>query len=223
MPDTQPLVVCVDVGSIANRRFAWAAATREDGHEIAEAVRHVSASLEGGHDITETARRVSEALWGGRRVALGFECPGWIPVRDEPAELGRSRPGEGRHPWSGGPGATVLATGIAQISWMLRAVANDRPSTKATTQIESWDQGRPLLLWEAFVAGERKPDAEDPDIGDACAGVQAFMKKTTLEPDAPTGTAVNLLSVLASWAGLDIVADEHKLPFSVYAPPAPGT
>lgn len=204
MLDRRQLVVCVDVGSIATGKFGWAAS---DGTH--------------GSDIHAAAEVVTKALDETRQVALGFECPGWIPVRDAPAELGRSRPGEGRYPWSGGPGATVIATGIAQISWLLGRIAESRsgPSqTSATTDRGKWSEDRPLLLWEAFVAGDRKPAGTTSDLADAEAGVKAFDREQTLSFEQPAGTAVNLLALLATWAGVNVDLAEHRQAFPIYAP-----
>lgn len=217
MAEDDCLVVCADIGSIANGNFAWA--TSDD---------------ETYASIDDLAARVAEALTSGTLVALGFECPGWVPVPSPSAHLGRGRPGEDRHPWSGGPGASVLATGLAQISWILRALNSPPLDVPATTVRSAWGQDRPLLLWEAFVAGDRKPDdGAGGHKADAAAGVEAFRSGRTLETPPGKGYSafegsdaapLNLLALIAGWALLDIDEAEQRQAFPIYAPsrPEPG-
>ena len=214
MAEDDCLVVCADIGSVPNRKFAWAASTGE--------------TEESTDDL---AARVAEALASGKRVALGFECPGWVPVPTISADLGRGRAGEGGHPWSGGPGAAVLATGLAQISWILRAVNQPPLGVSATTVRSAWGEDKPLLLWEAFVAGDRKPvESAGGHKADAAAGVEAFLRGATLAPtpgehnstsEATEGSPLNVLALLASWARLNIDEDEQRQYFPIYAPSRP--
>ena len=49
-----------------------------------------------GKDIRRLAAFVARSLAAEEKVALGFECPLWIPpVADEPCRLTRARQGEG--------------------------------------------------------------------------------------------------------------------------------
>lgn len=75
----------------------------------------------------------------GDRVALGFECPAWIPVPQNAIDLGAKRNGEGRYPWSAGAGAGALATGLAQIAWILRNLNQSEQSK--VSQEGRWAQG----------------------------------------------------------------------------------
>jgi hypothetical protein len=91
-------VYCADVGSVSNQRFAWA---RADSKQP-------DAEMEDGHDdIRELAERVAEDLSRGEAVALGFECPLFVPVPDDPIRLGKCRDGEGNRARS-----TSMAIGI---------------------------------------------------------------------------------------------------------------
>jgi|SRR6202035_1554918 len=97
-------IFCVDVGSIAGGKFAWS-----DG-------------LPENSDSSSPCRLVDSVvgiLNSGRKVALGFECPLFIPVRDDVKAICRARRGEGNRPWSAGTGSAVLATGVAQTTWIL--------------------------------------------------------------------------------------------------------
>lgn len=69
--------------------------------------------------------------------------------------------------------------------------------------------------------GDRKPasDAAKQHIADARAGVQAFSKGQVINGSDATGDAVNLLALLADWAGLSMSVDERHQPLPIYGPP----
>lgn len=208
-------VVCVDVGSVRRGKFAWYSNARRHGSNPDTLVAYL-------HTLRES----------GDRVALGFECPAWIPVPQDAIDLGAKRNGEGRYPWSAGAGAGALATGLAQIAWTLKNLAHSEQSQSrmkateltVTTSRERWNTAKAgeWLLWEAFVPGDRKPasDAAKQHIADARAGVDAFKKIQVINDSDPTGDAVNLLAVMADWAGLSVSADEKHQPLPIYGPPA---
>ena len=156
----QPAIFCVDVGSAAKMRFGWA------GRLSAGEQLH-------GTDVEELCERVACSLNGGERVALGFECPLFIPLASEPNRLTRARIGEGNRPWSAAAGCAALATGLAQASFVLARV---RAVVASETSVSlKWPEfiARPsgLLLWEAFVSRTAKSETHS---GDAEAAVRAF-------------------------------------------------
>jgi hypothetical protein len=81
-------IACADVGSVATARFGWAIRDQPDGIEEAP----------DSGSITAFADAVIARLRLGRSVALGFECPLFVPLRTEPSELTRRRAGEGNRP-----------------------------------------------------------------------------------------------------------------------------
>lgn len=154
--DELPYVVCADVGSVANGRFGWA-----------------SSQGDGGTLPGSLAVAVSHQLRAGRPVALGFECPLFVPVPRDEQRLGCARIGEGARAWSAGAGAGSLATGLAQVTWVLREVRKAVGSN--CRAYLDWSAfcaaGAGLFVWEAFVTASAK--AAD-HCGDARTGVQAF-------------------------------------------------
>lgn len=143
-----PAIYCADIGSVANRRFGWAR-TEAAGHEIE---RH-----RGGTEIDELVDAVSADLIAGRTVALGFECPLYLPVPEQALQLGRARAGEGNRSWSAGAGAGALATGAVQVAWTLRELRRRVPRTPALLEWRAFVRaGRGLFLWEAFVTDRAK-------------------------------------------------------------------
>jgi hypothetical protein len=165
------VIYCADIGSVCGNRFGWArvgdgsAVERGDGKSIAALVDSVAGDLSGGP------------------VALGFECPLWLPLPERSARLGKARANEGARPWSAGAGAAVLATGMVQIPWILERLKEKVPATEAHLDWPTFRQGaRGLFLWEAFVSGAAKestnlPPDMDPDVRDATIAARRFAEE----------------------------------------------
>ena len=187
------VVYCADIGSVAKGRFAWARASTRPNSRVST-----------GTDIQRLVTQVASDLNSGHKVALGFECPLWVPVACDPMELTSARCGEGNHPWSAAAGATSLATGLTETSWILSGIRKASPHVKAYLdwpRFRTADSG--LFLWEAFVTGENRTGSSHQD--DAAAAVCAFIK--TL-PDPTTSNAVtsphkvrSLIGAALLWAG----------------------
>jgi hypothetical protein len=82
------VVFCADVGSVRSGRFGWAC-----GSPPTDDAREVNAS-----SPQHLADAVAEQLGAGRAVALGFECPLFVPVPEVAERLGAARAGEGNRP-----------------------------------------------------------------------------------------------------------------------------
>jgi len=140
------VVYCADIGSIPEERFGWARISA--GSPRNEFL---------GTSIEALVERVAQDLAEERPVALGFECPLFIPVRDDRMSLTRARQGEGQWPWSAGAGAQVLVTGLAQIVWILARLREIAPEAKAFVDWQEFAAaGDGLFIWEAFVSGPSK-------------------------------------------------------------------
>jgi hypothetical protein len=192
-------VFCADIGSIARGKFAWA--RRLPGEPEEEL--HAPASIE------SLTGAVVYHLERERPVALGFEMPLFIPVPFAVEQLGKARPCDKSAPaWSSNVGASVLATGLPQIAWVLREVREHVPD--ATLHFR-WDpfaethQG--LLLWEAFVTRDAKGATDEED---ATIGVKAFCAQLPNPGDAnayETEHPWSLAAAAAMWAGWDVPAE----------------
>lgn len=159
-------VYCADIGSIAKGNFGWARLEPDVD------------SMECDQRIDEMVERLAMDLHATRPVALGFECPLWIPVPEASSELGMGRPNEGSPSWSSQTGGCVLATGLAQVSWVLRELKARVPEVRGFVE---WDNftaaaGCRTFLWEAFVSGAAKADREasDSHTRDAETGARRF-------------------------------------------------
>ena len=172
--------ICADVGSVAKGNFAW----------------WTSEGRTGTAPSTLAAHLVS-LLNQGSRIALGFECPLFVPLVEDEAFLTRGRPGEGSRPWSAGAGCGALATGLVEVAWVLQAV---RPQlTVEAVAFVDWEKfvNAPagLFLWEAFVSGTGKRGSH---IADAQAAGEAFLRSL---PDPTKTNAIHCTSPVYSLAG----------------------
>ena len=150
-----PIVICADIGSVKKGNFAWCDDRDVQGNTPSSLARHVADSLNGGH-----------------AVALGFECPLFVPLVEQEDSLTSARPGEGCRAWSAGAGCGALATGLVQVAWVLRQThAWLQRSVTAHLKWEAFEAVGGLFLWEAFVSGVRKGDDH---VADARLAVKAF-------------------------------------------------
>ena len=189
-------VFCADIGSIRKDNFGWASAAIDQNRQ--------ATSSKGSKDIQKLANEVGKRLKEGSKVALGFECPLWVPVYDTPEELTSSRCGDGSRPWSASAGAGSLATGLAEYNWILEKIRKKSPNSEAFLDWDSYKRSpKGLFLWEAFVSGVAKKHShtgdakEDPHIRDAkkavCQFVQGLPSPEKLNAVHPASLTVSLI------------------------------
>ncbi len=185
------IVFCADVGSVRSGNFGWACSVRAGAIEDRDT-----------SSPAELAGAVAERLLEHRPVALGFECPLFVPVPQSDRELGAARGGEGNRAWSAGAGTGALATGLVQAAWVLDAIRQRCSDTRLHLVWEAFARARSgLLIWEAFVSAGAKGLSH---VDDAMIAVEAF-KRTLPDPAAAsTITAerpLSLAGVAAIWSG----------------------
>jgi len=177
-------ILCADIGSVAGGKFGWAA------------LRLPEETVCTGRDMADFVSKVVEGLRRGR-VALGFECPLFVPLADEPRDLTRARRGEGSHAWSGGAGCGALATGLVQVTWILARAKEALPVTFPAflkwSQFEQAEKG--LFLWEAFVTAGAKAAS---DAGDAEVAVRDFFRCLGRLDDASAVRETHVLSLVGA-------------------------
>jgi hypothetical protein len=131
---------CADVGSVRSGNFGWACASVTQG----------DVSAAGGPSPGDLVAAVAAQLGAGCPVALGFECPLFVPVPEAAARLGTARAGEGNRAWSAGAGSGAMATGLVQAAWILDAIHSRCSDATLHLDWESFADARSgLLLWEA--------------------------------------------------------------------------
>ena len=183
------VICCADIGSIKERKFGWASDP-------------IARNRNAGR-IDELSSFVVEMLGMDRRVALGFECPLWVPIPDEPSKLGSKRSDEGKYPWAAGAGASTLAIGLAEIAWILIEIRRQAPGVAAFLDWKDFERAHDgLFVWEAFVAGEVKTDSHE---GDAQIAVDAF-KEALPDPRqrnalVPGRRTLSLIGGALLWSG----------------------
>ena len=151
-----PLIVhCADIGSVSRGNFGWARLVIDERNPACTT----------GRDIRKFADAIATDLNSGAHVAVGFECPLFVPVPEDPEGLTSARPGEGDRAWSAGAGAGSLATGLTEAIWILDRV-------KRNTSIASavfvkwqpfWSATGGLFIWEAFVTKTAKTGTHQRD------------------------------------------------------------
>lgn len=135
------------------------------------------------------------------KVALGFECPLFVPMHERPSDLTARRSGEAGRPWSAAAGACSMGVGMVQALWLLDRVRRELkpvpPVFFEWTGFANASSG--LFVWEAFVSGTAKAaiDAESPHCEDAMVGLLAFKQSL---PDPPAVNAIDE-EVVMSLAG----------------------
>ena len=185
-------ICCADIGSVDKGRFGWASLSIESPAEESS-----------GRDIRKFSDFVAQRLAGGKKVALGFECPLWVPIADEPTELTRARDGEGNRSYSAGAGPASLVTGLTEVTWILHRIRQASRNVDAFlnwTRFERAQHG--LFLWEALVTGKGKTSSHESD---ARAAVDAF-RSTLPDPTSrnalnPTPRTRSLIGAALLWAG----------------------
>src|SRR5262249_29786506 len=147
------------------------------------------------------ADAIAADLNSGNHVAVGFECPLFVPVPDRPEGLTSARPGGGDRARSAGAGAGSLATGLTAAGWIL-----DRGKAEAAGTACAFLQWEPfraapagLFVWEAFVSRAAKTDTH---CGDAEAGARRFRDSL---PDPEQRNAVVCVGRVRSLIGAAVL------------------
>ncbi|MBC8555999.1 hypothetical protein [Desulfobacula sp.] len=137
-------IFCADVGSIKKNKFGWAAVLSDD-EELS------------GTDIREFAKEIVKQIEKNTKVAIGFECPLFVPVRSNPVFVNSVRNGEGNRSWSAGAGTGALATGLVEVLWVFNEIS--RILGKKPQAVFQWPKfldSESIFLWEAFVTSTAK-------------------------------------------------------------------
>lgn len=180
------VIYCADIGSIKNKKFGWCRG------ELG-----IRRTFTLGVNIEDFATGIASDLLNGRKVALGFECPLFVPITENSLNLTSARKGEGDRAWSAGAGCGALATGLTETAWVLGRI-------KELAEVEikvtfDWDEfiKKPLnlFIWEAFVSKESKVQTHQ---GDAEVAVKTFINKYPDIVQANAVTAENPYNLIAA-------------------------
>lgn len=189
-------IYACDVGSCRRGNFAWARIGPE------RSARPVSSA-----DIELLVLALRKDLTDGLNIALGFEAPSFVPVPDDPEDIGRARVGEGNRPFSAGAGASAALVGLQQAGWIMGRLRGDTEKYSVTTDWGSWPHSSAtILLWEAFVSGSAKGECHADDA--VTATLEFYRKETSLCSDVTCQSALSLVGAAALWSGL---CEDHTI------------
>ncbi len=195
------IVAAVDVGSIRKGNFGW--------------FRRAGTTTADGRGPEGLVSLLGDDLAAGGRVALGFECPLFVPLPQQPEDLGSRRPGEGNRPWSVAAGAASLTTGLQQVAWLLWRLGDEALDITPTLHWHELQDGTAnLLVWEAFVSGAGKPTPRpgvSGHVADAEAAVEEFNRRVSrgdpTSDSKPVGQVYSLVGAALLRAGLTTELD----------------
>jgi hypothetical protein len=159
------VVWAADIGSIQMEKFGWCRLAGLSSEKT-------------GAKIDEFADGIACDLNDGLRIAVGFECPLFVPVSKESEDLTKARDGEGNHPWSAGAGCGALTTGLPECVWIFERI---REKTTVIVQPTfNWNElcegNANLFIWEAMITGSSGVKADEIE--------PASLEKTVHENDA---------------------------------------
>ena len=181
-------IYCADVGSIKNNNFGWA--------KISTGCDETKS----GTNITDFAINIANSIKSNIPVSLGFECPLFLPVRDDPVRVNGARIGEGNRPWSSGAGVGAMGTGLVEALWVMREINKQLSSPPLATMC--WDQfvegNADVYIWEAFVTASAKGITHSDD---ALIAVREFVKALPTPEKANAIDETDALSLIGA-AGL---------------------
>lgn len=187
------VIYACDIGSVRAGTFAWARALPGMGNPCAS------------QDIDALARRLVEDVNASMSVALGFECPLFMPVPGESDRLNCGRQGEGNRSMFAPAGAAVATLGLHEAAWILRQIRERVPAPPRYSL--DWCAWPPegevphLLLWEAFVSGAAHDDSHERDAATAVA----FFRTNEQDLNAANAVAadrpLSMVHTAALWAG----------------------
>jgi hypothetical protein len=202
-------VCCADIGSVKNGNFGWA--LRDYPEPLREVPERAS--------ISEFAEAIEERLRAGRSVALGFECPLFVPFREQPDELTSARRGEGNRAWSAGAGASSLVTGLVETAWLLAHIRESLTPVPKLTM--SWDEFTEvpvaLFLWEAFVSRDAKAGSHHGDAGVAVESFCNALPDPSQDNMIDEKSVFSLIGAAALRGGWDVPEEVLSAPCIVVA------
>jgi hypothetical protein len=177
-------IYCADIGSVKRGNFAWA--------------RIINKSERTSDNIRELVSVIARDLSAGLKVALGFECPLFVPIAEDPINLTSARIGEGSRAWSAGAGCGSLATGLTETTWILEKLIEHIkvPAFLGWEEFKKADAG--LFIWEAFVSVKPVSTVRNQNIYDALVAARTFDKKRLDEPFESQITCKNARSLIGA-------------------------
>lgn len=175
----KPIVWTADIGSVEKKHFGWCRSTSTKDYKTER-------------DICNFAEGIAIDLSNDKQVAIGFECPLFIPVTDDPSLLMKARGWEGNRAWSASGGIGSLVTGLNQCVWIFEKIKlkmNKQVPLKVTFDWNDFKRDNlNIFIWEAFVTGSAKGKSHEDDAKIAAKSfweVYPDISKSSVEAENP--------------------------------------
>ena len=196
------VIYACDVGSTkVNKKtkansFGWARLS-EDSHRPT-----------GGKAIDKCLESMKADVKAGYRLALGMECPLFLPIPEYSDGLSSGRENEGDRSCFAPAGGYVATLGLHQFAWLLQKVKIACPDVGLhfTCNLHDWmpvnPSGKQILLWEAFVSKQAHSKEHERD---AATAVMEFHRRFIadsgfLSDIQGEGAILSLAGVALLWA-----------------------
>jgi len=188
-----PLVIfAADIGSIKNKHFGWCR------------LEYNNNQVTTGDSIDDLTQTIKKDLQNGLSICLGFECPLFVGLSDNPNELTSKREGEGSRPWSAGAGAGSLATGLVEVLWVFERLAKScKVSIFPTFKFEDIFEGKSnFLLWEAFISKDGKGYSHIEDATIAASEFSRRLRYKSFKSDVNVANVYSLVGAALLRSGI---------------------
>lgn len=178
-----------------------------------------------GQGAGELADALALDAKSGLSIAVGFECPLFLPIAKEPQGLllcrSGGRSGDGDRSWSAGAAPAATTAGMVTMTWILRKLAQSLGDSP--TPFSNWDTfckssgSHRVFVWEAFISkrkGKLSDVLGDPptnteweikdayhihsDKADALTAVDAFVEDIGKPTDVDVAPGFDVLSLIHS-------------------------
>jgi hypothetical protein len=138
-------------------------------------------------------------------VALGFECPLFMPIPEVGDRLNYGRQGEGNRAMFAPAGAAVATLGLQEAAWILRQLRDRvRALPRYSLDWRAWppEGAAPhLLVWEAFVSGTAHGDSHERDAATAAVFFRANEHDLNAVNAVTADQPLSMVHAAALWAG----------------------
>ena len=151
-----------------------------------------------GSDIEHLAQNVVAQIREKCKVAIGFECPLFVPVRKDPQDVNAARSGESNRSWSAGAGTGDLATGLVELLWVMNKV-NEGLGHPPEIAVR-WNDflgSDAVFIWEPFVTSTAKGNDHRHD---ARIAITHFLRSLPVPWSKNAIQESNVLSLLGAAA-----------------------
>ncbi len=190
------IIYACDVGSTLQNNFGWARIN--EGENIICS-----------HDIDELIRYIIKD-YNNLPIAIGFECPLFIPIPNNANQLSKERNGDGNRSCYASAGLSVTTLGLHQLAYILNKIKQNNTNISFTLDWGKWLLDKPkneILIWEAFVSGDAHSKCHIEDAVTAAWEFKERYNNNNLNSDVSLQNnteSLNLAAVAMLWSGFQL-------------------